>query len=92
MSTARQIKVTISSEMAEIIEQKVASGEYASEADVLREGLRSLFARDGTIEDWLRTEVISAFDLSVSQPATVMSAQDAKARLDAHQRQYVDNK
>lgn len=92
MSNARQIKVTVSSEMAEIIEQKIASGEYASEAEVFRDGLRALFARDGAIDDWLRTEVTSAFDLSVSQPSTVMSAQEAKARLDVHHRLYEKGK
>jgi len=43
--------------MADALRQRVRSGEYASESEVIREGLRALFARDQAIEAWLRDEV-----------------------------------
>ena len=45
-------------EHADFIDAKVASGDYASGSEVIREGLRALQARDTAIERWLREEVI----------------------------------
>ncbi|WP_264159411.1 type II toxin-antitoxin system ParD family antitoxin [Burkholderia vietnamiensis] len=46
--------------MAELVRAKVEAGEYASESDVIRDGLRTLVARDGAIEAWLREQVVPA--------------------------------
>ena len=43
--------------MAEVIKAKVASGEYASESEGIRDGLRVLMARDRAMESWLREQV-----------------------------------
>jgi putative addiction module CopG family antidote len=40
-----------------MIKPKVASGEYASESEVVRDGLRTLQARDAALEKWLHDEV-----------------------------------
>ena len=40
--------------MAKTIRAKVASGEYASESEVIRDGLRALMARDRAMESWVR--------------------------------------
>ena len=60
-------------------------GEYASESEVIREGLRTLFARDHAIEAWLRDEVATAYDAVVSDPSRAVTAQTVRARLAAEQ-------
>lgn len=60
MRTTQQLSITLPKEMAELVRAKVASGEYASESEVIRDGLRSLAARDRAIESWLRDEVVPA--------------------------------
>jgi putative addiction module CopG family antidote len=50
MRTTQQLSITLPNEMAEAIKTKVRSGEYATESEVIREGLRALLNRDRAIE------------------------------------------
>jgi antitoxin ParD1/3/4 len=85
MRTTRQLSITLPNEMAEALRHRVRSGEYASESEVIREGLRALFARDQAIEAWLRDEVAAAYDAVVADPARAVTAQRVRARLAAEQ-------
>jgi putative addiction module CopG family antidote len=60
MRATRQLSITLPTQMAEMIKRKVASGDYASESEVIREGLRSLQERDSAVEQWLRNEAVPA--------------------------------
>lgn len=87
MRTSRQFSVTLPNEMAQMIEDKVASGEYASESEVIRDGLRALQARDRAVEDWLWQEIVPAYDEMRADPSQGMSAEDVRASLAAeHER------
>ena len=61
---ATQLKVTLPDDMAERIRARVASGEFASESDVIIEAFEELEDRDRSVEErferWLRTEVVEA--------------------------------
>lgn len=57
MRTTRQMSVTLPHEMADLVGSKVASGEYASESEVIRDGLRALAARDRAVETFLLERV-----------------------------------
>ena len=54
MRTTRQLSITLPDELADAVKEKVASGEYATESEVIRDGLRALMARDRAVDDWLR--------------------------------------
>ena len=41
MRSTQQFSVTLPNEMADHVRAKVASGEYASESEVIRDGLRA---------------------------------------------------
>ena len=56
MRKTQQFSVTLPNEMAALVRAKVASGEYASEGEVIREGLRALNARECALDDLLRTQ------------------------------------
>lgn len=43
--TTQSLSITLPVEMAEMVKAKVASGEHASESEVIRDGLRTLIAR-----------------------------------------------
>jgi len=58
MRATRSLSITLPVEIADMVEAKVASGEYASESDVIAEGLRPMAAHDAAIEAWLRDEVV----------------------------------
>ena len=42
MRTTHQFSITLPNEMANLVKTKVAGGEYATESEVIREGLRAL--------------------------------------------------
>jgi putative addiction module CopG family antidote len=70
--------------MAQLVKDKVASGDYATESEVIREGLRALKARDAVAEEWLRTEGVARYDAYHRDPNNVRSASKVFARLRKH--------
>lgn len=83
MRTTQQLSVTLPTEMAQMVRNKVASGEYASESEVVRDGLRALQARDRALETWLRTEVVPAYDEAKANPSSLISSATVRAKLAA---------
>lgn len=81
MRATMRMSITLPSELAETVKRKVASGEYASESEVIREGLCTLLARDQVIEDWLRTEVAATYDAVTANPERGVSIEHVRARL-----------
>lgn len=73
MRTTRQLSITLPHDMADVLREKVSAGDYASESEVIREGLRALFAGDRAVEAWLQTEVAAAYDATVADPARTIS-------------------
>jgi len=62
MRSTQSLSITLPHEMAQMVKDKVASGEYATESEVIRDGLRTLAARDAAVERWLREEVAPTYD------------------------------
>ena len=60
---------------------KIACGEYASESEVIREGLRALLERDRAVEHWLRTEVVDAYEAIKSDPSRALTVDQVRATL-----------
>ena len=81
MRTTQQLSITLPNEMAEAIKSKVRSGEYATESEVIREGLRALLNRDRAIESWLQNEVGVAYDALKSDPSRAVTADQVRQRL-----------
>jgi antitoxin ParD1/3/4 len=81
MRTTRQMSVTLPLEMADMVLARVASGDYASESEVIREGLRSLAARERAVESWLRDQVAPAYDRLAAHPSTSVSPDQVRASL-----------
>ncbi len=81
MRSTQQFSVTLPNEMAEQVRAKVASGAYASESEVIRDGLRALDARDRAVENWLRTEVVATYDAMKADPGRARSSSDVRAAL-----------
>ena len=62
MRSTQQLSITLPHEMAEMARTKVESGEYASESEVIRDGLRALEMHDRALEAWLREDVAGAYE------------------------------
>jgi antitoxin ParD1/3/4 len=90
MRTTQQFSITLPNEMADIIKTKVATGEYATESEVIRDGLRALMARDRAVDNWLTQEVGPAYDalkanpmrgVTVDQLRSALAAEHKKAKV-----------
>jgi len=79
--STRQLSITLPNEMAEMVRAKVDSGEYASESEVIRDGLRALQARARIEEQWLREQVVPAYDAIKSDPSRGVSLREVRAGL-----------
>ncbi|CAM2070426.1 Type II toxin-antitoxin system ParD family antitoxin [Sulfidibacter corallicola] len=83
MRTTQQLSITLPNDMAKMVKAKVETGEYASESEVIRDGLRALIARDRAVENWLLGEVGPAYDALKADPSRALSADQVRARLAA---------
>lgn len=81
MRTTRSLSITLPIEMAEMVEAKVASGEYASESEVIRDSLRTLMAGDAEIEAWLAEEVAPTVAAIDAGTMAVRPLEEARQRL-----------
>jgi antitoxin ParD1/3/4 len=83
MRTTQQLSITLPNDMADTVKTKVKTGEYATESEVIRDGLRALLARDRAVESWLHGQVSTAYDALKLNPAIAVTARQVRARLAA---------
>lgn len=83
MRSTQQMSITLPSDMADIVKAKVKGGEYASESEVIRDGLRTLLARDRAVESWLHSQVGPAYDALKADPGRGVTANQVRARIAA---------
>ncbi len=83
MRTTQQMSITLPNDMADVVKTKVRTGEYASESEVIRDGLRALLARDRAVESWLLNQVGPAYDALKADPSRAVTADQVRARLNA---------
>lgn len=83
MRTTTQFSITLPNEMANVVKSKVESGEYATESEMIRDGLRTLLARDQVVENWLKEQVIPAYDALKADPSRAITADQLRANLNA---------
>jgi len=79
--TTQQLSITLPNEMADAVKAKVQAGEYATESEVIRDGLRALLARDRAVEGWLHDQVGPAYDALKADPSRAITAQELRARI-----------
>ncbi len=83
MRSTKQLSITLPHEMAEMVRTRVESGEYASESEVIRDGLRALQMHDRALEAWLREDVAAAYDAMKADPSRAVTTDKVRASLAA---------
>jgi antitoxin ParD1/3/4 len=81
MRATKQLSVTLPHEMAEEVRARVSSGAYASDSEVVREGLRALAERERAVEHWLRTDVAAAYDALRADPSRARTPAQVREKL-----------
>jgi putative addiction module CopG family antidote len=82
----QQFSVILSDDMADLVRAKVQCGDYASEGEVIQDGLRMLQAHDETIEKWLRDVAVPAYDALKADPSRAVPLAQVRARLQEEHR------
>jgi putative addiction module CopG family antidote len=81
MRSTKQLSITLPHEMAELVRSKVESGAYASESEVLRDGLRALQMHDSALEKWLTNEVVPSIEAVRKNPGLVRTGEQVRTSL-----------
>ena len=74
---------SLTEEQAKFIDEKVASGSYASGSEVLRDGLRGLQEDEAMIEKWLMEEVLPTIEEMKAHPERLIPLDEAFDRIEA---------
>ena len=83
MRTTQQFSITLPNEMAGLVKSMVATGAYATESEVFRDGLRALMARERATERWLLEQVGPAHDALKADPSRGVTAGQLRGRIPA---------
>jgi antitoxin ParD1/3/4 len=86
MRNTQPLSITLPHDMIEMVKAKVSSGEYATESEVIRDGLRILQARDAALEKWLHEEVVKSYDECKADESLGIPAEDIVARVRSNYR------
>ncbi len=86
MRTTQQFSITLPKEMARLVKTMVATGAYATESEVFRDGLRALMARERATERWLLEEVGPAYDALKADPERPVGIDQVRKRIAAAHR------
>lgn len=82
MADAEKLSITLPGELAEMIRERVRTGDYASEGEVVREAL--LLWRDRKAENARKLEDLQRrVDRSLADPEPSLEAEDVFAELEA---------
>lgn len=81
MRSTQQFSITLPTEMASLVKSKVASGDYATESEVIRDGLRVLMARDRAMGHWLHSQVGPAHDALQADPSRALPIAEVRRRI-----------
>jgi antitoxin ParD1/3/4 len=71
----------LSEDQASYVDERVASGAFASPDDVVSAGLAALRDRDERLDDWLRDEVAPVVDAMRADPRMAIPIDDVAAVL-----------
>ncbi|AHL36409.1 CopG family transcriptional regulator [Pseudomonas brassicacearum] len=83
MHSTQQLSITLPNQLTERVKAKVAAGEYDTESEVIRDGLRALLARDRALENWLVGQVAPAYDALKADLSRALSVDEVRSRLAA---------
>lgn len=94
MSRTRALTIELPEEMADMIAEKVRSGEYQSESDVVVDGLLSLVFEDAPhqaeIDRWMKTEMVPMLEAIDADPSLLIPLEEARRQLHDYIDQFDD--
>jgi antitoxin ParD1/3/4 len=86
MSNMETITVALPTELARMIQERVARGDYESESAVVIDALQLFEGEFTPYDDWLRAEVLPVLEACEANPGRLMPAEEVFSRLEARHR------
>jgi len=86
MAHASTLQVTLPQESLDFVQSKVASGEFASESEVIREGIAALQDKDAGFEAWAREVAVPAYERLLANPSRGIPLDQIRANLESRLR------
>lgn len=83
MSALKEMQITLPADLAARLKDKMETGRFSSESDVIAESLAALDDREAEIESWLANEVVPAHDRWMADPSRAVPIDEAFAGLQA---------
>jgi len=77
-----EFNITLPEQIADIVRSKVSAGEYASESEVMQEGLLRLLSEDKELDEWIVREVLPVQQAMHATPSRARSMKQVEATLD----------
>jgi antitoxin ParD1/3/4 len=84
MISTRRLNLDLPEEVAVRLEARMASGSYASQGDVIRDGLDALDQREVPLEEWMHDEVRQTYARYMRGEVELLSLDVVKAHMAAH--------
>lgn len=82
MTDTRRLTITLPADVADRVRERVASGRYANESQVVLQGLLALEDEAADLERWLREEVVPELEAVRADPSLAVSIEDVEAMLE----------
>lgn len=86
MSDTQAMTVKFSPEVRDFIRRRVESGEYASESDVVKEGIETLKWEVEQRERWEQEVLVPTYNRMVASPSSAISSEELHASLEEARR------
>jgi antitoxin ParD1/3/4 len=78
---SERLTITLTPELLEFVRERSAGGDYNSDSEVIRDGLRLLKERDEAVKKWLKEQVVPAYLDFKANPGSAMSRSEAEGKL-----------
>jgi len=90
MSDSIRLSLTLSKEVADFVHQKVSSGEFADESEVINAGIDAIRAQEADLEYWLHNIGGPIYDRMKDDPSRGIPAEEVLRRIE--ERSYATQK
>ncbi|MDR3099414.1 MAG: type II toxin-antitoxin system ParD family antitoxin [Paraburkholderia sp.] len=84
---SERLTITLTPELLEFVRERTAEGDYNSDSEVIRDGLRLLKERDNAVRQWLTEKVVPSYLQYKANPGGAMTREQIEEQLDRDRRQ-----
>lgn len=83
---SERLTITLTPELLDFVREQTAAGDYTSDSEVIRDGLRLLKERDKAVRQWLSDQVAPAYLQYKANPGSAMTREQVEQKLDRDRR------